>query len=141
MKYSILLIVLTLFYINVKSQNVDTINHPIDAQLEACMSIDSNYTTYGTLQCIETAINAWNNEMEKYYHLLLDTINPQLKEILIDAQNTWIIFKSSETSFLNAMYDSMQGTMWKIAAKSTEMQNVRDKAIILSIYYFDYTFE
>jgi uncharacterized protein YecT (DUF1311 family) len=140
-KISFILFVFTLLYINVKSQNIDGLTNPIDAQLESCMSMDSNFTTYGTLQCLETAINAWNSEIDTYYYLLLDTIGPDLRAVLIEAHNNWITYKNSEILFLNTMYDYMQGSMWKIAAKSREMEIVRQRALSLSTYFSDYTFE
>lgn len=140
-KFSFVLIVLTMFYLNVKCQNIDGLKNPIDAQLEACMSMDSNFTTYGTLQCLETALNAWNSEIDTYYSLILDTIGPDLRAVLIEAHNNWITYKNSEILFLNTMYDYMQGSMWKIAAKSREMEIVRQRALSLSTYFSDFTFE
>lgn len=115
--------------------------HPIDNELTRCLSIDSNQTTLGMIQCESIAHEKWNIEMDKYYDLLVGKLSPIEKEKLAYAQKLWLEYKGSELDFEGTMYYNMQGTMWRVVAAERARQIIKTRALELKEYYETITFD
>jgi uncharacterized protein YecT (DUF1311 family) len=116
-------------------ENKSNEKHPIDIRLENCLAIDSNQTTYGMMNCEVTARDEWDKEMNKYYKLLMDTLQKDEKEKLKTAQISWLSYRDKEGDFSGTMYYNMQGTMWRITAAGRSCEIVRQRALELKVYY------
>ncbi len=122
-------------------QESETEKHPIDIKVEDCLAIGSNQTTVGTINCIQTAMEEWDAELNKYYKLLMNTLNTDEQEKLRAAQRQWITFRDKEFEFIETMYENMDGTMWKIVAADSRNSFVKQRALELISYYDTLTFE
>jgi len=109
----------------------------IDIQLNACLNSSQNATTMGMIDCTAKAQAAWDAELNKYYRLLQGTLKPDEMAKLKDAQIKWLAFRDAEFGTANLIYGDMQGTMWQVAAVSTQMQLVKTRALELKAYYED----
>jgi len=115
--------------------------HPIDLRLEKCHSIDSNQTTAGMMTCEAIARDEWDVEMNKYYKLLMDTLQPDERTKLKASQISWLDYRDKENEFSGTMYYNMEGTMWRVAAAGRSCDVVRQRALELKAYYEMLTFD
>lgn len=72
--------------------SVDTFK--VEERLRFKLNID--YSTHGITSSILDANNDFDNLLNKYYRLLLKSLNDEDKEVLIKSQRNWIIFRDSE---------------------------------------------
>jgi uncharacterized protein YecT (DUF1311 family) len=141
-RQTISLIIFTLITIQTFGQeNQSKEKHPIDIRLEKCHAIDTNQTTYGMMNCEAIARDEWDKEMNKYYKLLMDTLQKDEKAKLKTAQISWLSYRDKERDFSGTMYYNMQGTMWRVAAAGRSCDIVRQRALELKEYYDMLTFD
>lgn len=115
--------------------------HPIDIRLEECLSIDSNYTTYGMMRCEAIARDEWDKEMNKYYNLLITELSEEDVDRLRASQRQWLKFRDKEVDFSSQMYYGMEGTMWRVVAASSHTDIIKTRALELKSYYEMLTFD
>lgn len=94
-----LIISLILFSNFIFGQSDEPEKHPIDIKMEKCLSIDSNQTTTGMMQCQATARDEWEVEINKYYNLLYNVLPSEEKEKLRLAQQFWLQYRDKELDF------------------------------------------
>lgn len=122
-------------------QDMQTDKHPIDLKIEQCLSIDSNQSTFGMINCIRTAMEEWDTELNKYYSLLIDKLSIDEQEKLRAAQRKWLEYRDKEFEFIETMHGNMEGTMWKIVEADSRNNVVRQRALELTSYYNTLTLE
>lgn len=93
------------------------------------------------MQCETTAQKEWDDEMNKYYKLLMDTLSSEEKEKLKIVQRKWIEYRDKELEFSWSMYDNMQGTMWRIVGAGRACNIVKQRALELKSYFDMLTFD
>lgn len=93
------------------------------------------------MQCESIAREKWNNEMDKYYGLLVGKLSLIEKEKLEYAQKLWGEYKESELDFEGTMYYNMQGTLWRVVAAERSRQIIKTRALELKEYYETITFD
>ncbi len=108
--------------------------HPIDVELETCLSYSENQTTIGMTQCVVRAIEKWDKELNTKYQLLLNLLTDEQKVKLRNAQRQWLAFRDKEIEFSNQLYTDMQGTMWGIVAAQTKLELTRQRTLELTKY-------
>jgi len=140
-----LLLLIMLFFIFTSGQtigqNTQTDKHQIDVRLEQCLALDSNLTTSGMMNCEIIARDEWENEMNKYYKMLMDTLPIEEQTKLKIAQALWLDYKEKEIEFSTTMYYNMTGTLWKIVAASRTCEIVKARALELKSYFDMLTFD
>ncbi len=115
--------------------------HPIDIRLEKCHLIESNQTTFGMVNCETIAREEWDLEMNRYYKLLMNTLQTDEKVKLKAAQVSWLSYRDKEMEFSAKMYYNQQGTMWRVVAAGRSCDIVRQRALELKSYYEILTFD
>lgn len=115
--------------------------HPIDVKCEKCLAVDSNYTTRNMVECVAIALNKWQAEMDRYYQLLIDTLDIEMKNKLKTTQQEWIIYKDMEIQFMATLYDKMAGTMWLVTTVDRQRELFRQRAVALKGYYANWKFK
>ena len=110
-------------------QDMQAGKHQIDIKIEECLSIDSNQSTFGMINCIRTAMEEW------------ETLNTNEQEKLRAAQRQWLVYRDKEFEFIEKFYRNMEGTMWKIVEADSRNNIVRQRALELTSYYNTLTFE
>ncbi len=135
-------VLFTLFLtITTFGQDTNNEKHPIDIKREQCLYTDSNQTTYGMMECEAIARDEWNDEMNKYYKLLMNTLTTEQQENLVIAQKHWIYYRDKEFDFSNRMYYDKEGTLWKIVATGRQCEIVKQRALDLKVYYETLSFD
>src|SRR5260221_6185046 len=103
--------------------------HPIDKALEAC--IDKNGSTAGMVQCTDKAYAAWDKELNQNYGELMRTLKVTQKESLRLAQLEWIKYRDLDFKLIDALYDTMQGTMYIPMRIDARMEVIKKRALQL----------
>lgn len=107
----------------------------IDVQLEECLLKSEGQTTAGMIECTVKSVEAWDEELNKHYKLLMTELNPTQKELLKKAQRDWITYRDNEKAFLREFYGKKDGTMWPVFAASRLNEVVKARALELIEYY------
>ena len=115
--------------------------HPIDLKTEQCLSIDSNQSSFGMIDCIRTAMEEWDAELNKYYKLLMEILTSDEQKKLRTAQRQWLDYRDKEFEFIETVFRNMEGTMWKIVEADSRNNIVRQRALELTSYYNTLIFE
>ena len=113
-------------------QNKDT-QYKIDTILANCLK--ENVTTVGMSDCLVSAQNLWDKELNKYYQLLLTKLDAKGQNKLKETQKQWIVFRDHEIKFISETYGNREGTMWIIIVADKINQLVRQRAVDLIGYY------
>lgn len=107
--------------------------HKIDQELEQC--IEENGSTQGMVSCTMNAEKKWDNELNKYYKLLLSKLDSTGQSALRESQRQWLLFRQKETTFYMKVYGSNEGTMWRIIIADKHMGLIKQRAVELTEYY------
>jgi uncharacterized protein YecT (DUF1311 family) len=106
--------------------------HPIDQFEENAIAKD--WTTAGMNNATYQAMEMWEEEMNKYYNLLMNILDDDRKELLRVSQENWTSFKDAEFDVIDTIYPSM-GTMWSNIRTSDMRGLVKERALTLKFYY------
>lgn len=109
--------------------------HPIDLQWEACHADTANHSTYGMIECETRALKAWKEEMQKLYLTLLESLDPEPKELLQKSQEAWLQYFQAEAEFSTRFYLDLDGTMWHIEMVSRQRELYQQRASDLSAFF------
>lgn len=116
--------------------------HPIDQWCLECLDQDSNWTTVGMIQCEAQALEKWQQEMDKFYQLLLDSLSEESATVLMKAQEAWLVYAEEEKHFSSQLYyNEMDGTMWRVISAGRISSIYRERALALKEYYDLYEFK
>lgn len=108
--------------------------HRIDSLYDACRSI--NVGDVNEIECAHRITEAWDNELNKYYQLLMNILEPSTKKGLRIAQRQWLSYRDGEFEHIDNFYANMDGTMYRIIAVQRKMEVVRTRALELKWYYW-----
>lgn len=108
------------------------VHHPIDIALDA--AIDKDMSAAGKVAAMADAEKKWNEELNKYYKLLMEKLDKNAQTSLKDTQNIWIKFRDAEFKLLSDIYSKKNDDYRSIAA-SMHMQIVKARAVILRNLY------
>jgi len=111
----------------------------IDQTLEKCLNQDNS--TAGQRNCIISAQQSWDKELNKYYTSLNQKLNNTAKKELLEAQRNWISFRDSEFKLINKYYyDVKKGTIFQVISENKKLQIIKERALQLNEYdeQFDY---
>ncbi|MBK7566947.1 MAG: DUF1311 domain-containing protein [Bacteroidetes bacterium] len=127
MKIKNLLLICTAILITYKTSKAQFYSDTttIDINLTDCLATGENQTTYGMIQCIDTAYAAWDVELNKYYKLLMTVLTEEEKEKLKTAQKAWITMRDADISFIGLYSENLEGSMYRVSANYHTMEIVR----------------
>lgn len=132
MKIIFTIFISAIFFLNCEysySQDYDQ----IDAALTECMNED--YSTHGMLRCINTAIEAYDSEMNKVYNLLLGKLNEKDRELVRESQRAWINFRDKDIKSIEAIYANFDGTMYLPMQAIDRMELTKHRVQELKSYH------
>ena len=107
--------------------------HKIDIELENCLNDEFNHTTVAMMYCIDDALNAWDEELNRVYKELMTLLSTDQKNVLRSAQKEWIKFRDLEYNNINSIYD-FEGTMWGQVRLLKMLNIVKDRTMTISDY-------
>ncbi len=132
---NILTLVVSLSFLSAPAISfADKGQHPIDKAEEQCLS--KNSTTAGMCNCTYAAQVKWDEEMNKYYLLLIKKLNKEEGLKLKEAQRAWIKFRDKEFEFINTRYlEPFEGALYQTIAADEAMEVVKARALDLQTHY------
>jgi len=108
---------------------------PIDVTLDQCLSVDSNQSTMGMVQCVGEAQGEWDKELNRVYKKLMGVLSAEEKEVLKNAQRKWLEYRDLEFTFTSTLHGNMDGTIHRIENADRCLAIVRQRALDLKSYY------
>lgn len=106
--------------------------HPIDAAFEKCRQ--GGQTTVDLGQCLTTARQLWDKELNAAYAALMQTLEPGAREALKASERAWIGFRDAEVKFLREHFSTQDGTIWPLVEGAQVLDLTRKRAIQLRCY-------
>jgi uncharacterized protein YecT (DUF1311 family) len=132
MKKNIFIVLIFCILISSKLHSQED-KHPIDLFLDSCM--DKDPSTAGMVNCTDEAIKMWDNELNKYYRLLVSTLDGESVNSLKSAQLEWIAFRDKEFINIENIYSKMEGTMYIPMQLFARLEIIKARTLQLQDYY------
>jgi len=106
----------------------------ISKETEQCM--EENYTTAGTLACLDKEYKAWDSELNRLYRKLRSKLGQKARMALKKAQRKWIEQRNLEFALIDTILHGpgFEGTMWGPIRIETKNDVVRRRAKTLGEY-------
>ena len=98
--------------------------HSIDLMKEACLEVE--LTTPGMAGCYVKALGLWELEIQRCYRRLEESLEPEQKAKVEEAQKQWLKFRAAETAAIGAIYT--EGTISQILRASAVTDLVKQRA-------------
>lgn len=111
--------------------SIENVN-PIDKAESDCMNID--YSTIGMLNCTQTAIDSWNNQIAKDINLLKEILDENDNNLLVTSQQDWEKYNKSTNDFIKSLIIKKQGTMYVNVSSGLIREIVKQRALNLREY-------
>jgi uncharacterized protein YecT (DUF1311 family) len=106
--------------------------HPIDAWLEQCTAKDES--TAGQLTCLGEAFGKWDTELNRVYKTLAAKLPEAGRTTLRTAQLAWLKFRDEELKLLDAFYDPLDGSMYRLMKAADRVDLIRKRSLELASY-------
>jgi uncharacterized protein YecT (DUF1311 family) len=106
--------------------------HPIDAWLEQCTAKDES--TAGQLTCLGEAFGKWDTELNRVYKALAAKLPEAGKTAMRTAQLAWLKFRDEELKLLDAFYDPLDGSMYRLMKAADRVDLIRKRVLELASY-------
>ncbi len=107
-------------------------SHPVDREMYACMGKDPS--TANVVNCIHTAAEKWDAELNRVYQELKERLKPEARKSLTEAQRAWIAYRDLEFRNIEGIYAAMDGTMYHPMRADSRMQITRNRVMELVSY-------
>lgn len=104
----------------------------IDKTEQKCL--DNAQSAQQMLNCTNSASLMWENEIEKYYNLLFQTLDNNNKLILHQSQENWKKYKDKEFELIDTINDK-DPTMFINIKSGFKKSIIKERAILLKGYY------
>ncbi|OQX20208.1 MAG: hypothetical protein BWK80_35985 [Desulfobacteraceae bacterium IS3] len=106
--------------------------HLIDKIVNQCLEKDNS--TLGMTTCLNDGYKLWDAELNKVYNQLRVNLKPAEQKTLKAAQAEWIKYRDAEFAFKISLYDSLQGTMYKVMNAEDRLEIVKKRTSELESY-------
>ena len=105
---------------------------PIDAALKRDM--DRDPSTDGMIQATAEAEKKWDAAMNAAYSKLKKVMGREEWAALEASQKAWVVFRDKEFATQIAIFNRMEGSMWRVDAENERMELVKARALVLRGY-------
>jgi uncharacterized protein YecT (DUF1311 family) len=133
MRKGILFFIFVMFFVSAKLFSQES-QHPIDKYLDSCFQ-KNDYTTVGMMNCTEEAIKMWDDELNRYYKLLVKILDEESVKTLKTSELQWIEFKEKEFKNIESIYSKLDGTMYVSMKYYAMMEILKTRAKQLGDFY------
>ncbi len=112
--------------------------HPIDSSYEECTKNWVNELEWG--QCIISHRSLWQNELDKYYELLLTSLDSTNIGLLKKSQASWDEYlKNYERIWITLLYDNESYSITeRFTSAESFMLKIKERAINLRKLYYTF---
>jgi len=107
--------------------------HPIDRFERECIKKD--WTTTGMANCTYEALDKWDQEMNRYYSLLMELLDEEQQAVLKRSQEAWIKYRDAEFDNASSVYVNEKGSMFINIIAADQKAVVKRRALDLRRYY------
>ncbi len=113
------------------------------ARIESKFRASTDYSTMGMIAANIELENDYDVLLNKYYKILLSTLNGEEKKILIESQRNWIKLRDSDQKVIGmlrekAYQEAGGGTIWGIVSSGASTDITKQRVIqIFNFLMFD----
>jgi uncharacterized protein YecT (DUF1311 family) len=118
-------------YLNVQVPWLVRRSDPIDLEMSERMARPGGHSTAGMANATYEASERWRAEMREAYDALKARCNGRQEKALEVAQKAWEKFDRAERAFVEALRETVKGTMYRILGASIHKELVRLRAFAL----------
>jgi len=93
----------------------------------ATACLDKAMTTAAMVACMNQEYQRLDEELNRVYADLMSRLNPDQRDALRQAQRAWLVFREAEFRAQDALYDTLDGTMYLPLRVSHRSAIVRDR--------------
>ena len=97
-------------------------------------AIEQDPSTAGMVQAAAQAEEKWQKEIDRALANLKEEMAPEQWTALQASQQAWRAYHEKELKAQDALYEAMDGSMWRVAAASKAMELKRERALLLRDY-------
>jgi len=108
-------------------------NHPIDLKEAQCIEKDDS--TAGMANCTKQSDDVWDQEVNKYYSLLMKKLNKDQTNKLRQAQRSWLEYRDKEIENISSFFSTKEGAMWVNVRGANYRDLIKRRALDLKEYY------
>ncbi len=108
--------------------------HPIDKTLSECMD-NSKCIKSKMKDCLVSASDKWESEIDKYYSLLMEILPDESKEALKKSQDAWVKFRNLEFETIPDIYRGIIGSFQGPTFLGHKITILKARALELQAYY------
>lgn len=123
---------LVLFLIPAPSIARASAPHRIDKALAGCL--DQAMSTAAQSRCSYAAYEQWDKELNRAYGALAKAIDPSARQALKSAQQDWLKHRDTEFALIDAIYSSLDGTMYIPMRVQSRTRIVQERTMQLLDY-------
>jgi uncharacterized protein YecT (DUF1311 family) len=107
---------------------------PIDIALYTCLSSADGQTTIGMVECMTTAIGAWDRRLNEVYQKAMSALDPQSRELLRKSQRQWLAFRQRENAAMGGPWRQNAGTLARVTTVDAELGALKERVRELHVY-------
>lgn len=110
----------------------------IERYSEKYMAYD--YSTAGMCNATLDAAKKYDSLLNKYYKKLLAVLKNNDKDVLVNAERSWVVFRNNELKLLETLTNdeySGGGTIQRIIFASEYLDIIKQRALAIYDYYLD----
>ncbi len=101
----------------------------IDNDLQSCLD-GTDMVTAAMCSCYTQATKRWDLKLDTLYQKLIKSLNPTIKQSLIQSQQQWLKYKEVEFQLIEVASGS--GTMWNWVVLGKKMSVIRQRVYTLN---------
>ncbi|MCX5495902.1 DUF1311 domain-containing protein [Kaistia dalseonensis] len=110
---------------------------PIDAALATCLDSADGQSTAGMVQCLTTAYDAWDKELNTVYLALNKSLDAKSRGLLKRSQRQWIAYRDAERKFETGPWINDRGTLIRVTLNRQNVEMVKNRVLTLRSYLPD----
>ena len=127
-----IVVLISLFSLNIVAGSDIEEKHPIDIWLDANMSKDPS--TFGMRKTINQAQQKWEIEVNKVYKRFMLKLNRNQQNALRQSQRSWLKFREADGNAISEIVSAQDGTIHQLSGTSYGMELVRERTLKLISY-------
>lgn len=107
---------------------------PIEEALVECLDADENQDTAGMANCLQTAYDAYDAQLNETYGALLESLDEVSAELLRASQRMWISFRDAEFAWIDEGLYPPGGSMYTLFRMDDRIEFIRTRIRQLKMY-------
>lgn len=102
-------------------------DNPIDTKLNACLASKDGQSTTGMVDCIGTAITAYDARLNAVYARAMAALDPASRDKLRVAQRQWLAFRKADEEVYGGKWREDRGTIMRVTLSYAALGAIKER--------------